>query len=155
VYLLERAVYPLSFNCLVYVMLISVTVPKQKQVATFQQTTLALHAAFTPLSRLAYSGETCSWETSVGFQQTTRHYIPEDRLFITTAARASHPIYLLQCLLLGSSMLKTEAAYSIDRSTNIYRTTRKHIVKSNQISRPVCLGVRHPFRTRDQLLFLS
>jgi hypothetical protein len=52
--------------------------------AVASQPTLCLPPAFTLVSCLAYSSTLkmeakCSSETSVDFQRTTRHYIPEDR----------------------------------------------------------------------------
>jgi hypothetical protein len=39
----------------------------------------------------------CSSKDSVDFKQTAWHYIPDDKLFMTTAVRTSNPIQLLYC----------------------------------------------------------
>jgi hypothetical protein len=50
---------------------------------------------------------TCSPETSIDFQRTTRRYIPEDRVFLTTAARTSDSTYTLLSVLFSAEFCTT------------------------------------------------
>jgi hypothetical protein len=85
--------------------------PSNKPAGLCLPPALTLVSCSAYFSTLNMEAKCCS-ETSVDFQRTTRRYIPEDVLFLTTAVRIL--------------ALKMEAVCCSETSTKFRRTTRRY-----------------------------